>query len=192
MLTTDRMKEESEKLQMLNLDLENLTSYPDVLPPTPTPKQEEQPFDISQCGSDGYFQKIFKVEAGGKVRAKNPYASAAGPYQFIKSTWNSLCREMGVNYSLEDRYDMNKATQVMAYFTKKNEAVLRRNGVPVNNMTRYMCHFLGAGRAAKLLKASDDTPLTAFLSAHEMNVNKGYVKGGTVGSLKRLMARKMA
>ena len=196
MLTTDRMKEESEKLQMLNLDLENLTSYPDVLPPSPTPKQEEQPFDISQCGSDGYFQKIFKSEAGGNVRAKNRYGSAAGPYQFIASTWKGLCKEMGVNYSLDDRYDMNKATQVMSYFTKKNDAVLRKHGLPVNNFTRYSCHLLGAGTAAKFLRMSDDTPMTAVLSVKGCQANPGLAwKNGaptTVGFVKRWLHRRMA
>ena len=156
----------------------------------------EEPFDINACGSNDYFKKIFKSEAGGNRFAKNKYGSAAGPYQFISSTWTGLCREMGVNYSLEDRFDMSKATHVMSYFTKKNEAVLRKAGLPVNNMTRYACHFLGAGTAAKMLRMSDDTPMTAVLSVAGCKANPGLAwKNGaptTVGFVKRWLYKRMS
>lgn len=157
-------------------------------------------FDINASGSDNYFSKIFKSEAGGDRFAHNSNGSAAGPYQFINSTWLGLCKEMGVNYTLNDRYDMSKATHVMSYFTKKNEAVLRKAGLPVNNFTRYACHFLGAGTAVKFLRMPDDASMTSVLSWEGCRANPGLAWKGskanghptTVGYVKRWLQKRMS
>ena len=145
-----------------------------------------------------YFRKIFQAESGGKMGRGNPYGSAYGPYQFIKSTWINLCRKYGLNYSLADRNDMQKATHVMQLFTEENRRglmkVLKRE--PTHGEL-YLAHFLGLGGAQQFLRHSNGESLGSVFSRAILKANPGYCydkargRYRTVGELKQLLGEKM-
>lgn len=155
----------------------------------------DPPMEFGDSGIAGYCKKIFKSEANNNLKAHNKYGSAYGPYQFINSTWKGLTREMGVNWGLEDRADMQKATRVMEYFTRKNEKVLRRYGIPINDTTRYAAHFLGPEGAVKLWRAPSTAPMTTVLSVDGCKANPGLAwKHGaptTVGFVRQWLNNRM-
>lgn len=154
---------------------------------------------FSKMGSMGdYFKKIFKAEAGGKLNAKNPFGTAYGPYQFIASTWQNLCRKYGLNYTLADRGDMQKATHVMQLFTEENRRGLRKVlGRDPGHGELYLAHFLGLGGAQQFLRHSDNEYVNNVFSRAILKANPGYCydkKRGryrTVGELKQLLGEKM-
>ena len=151
-----------------------------------------------------YLKKIFKAEAGNNPYAvnKQPGQTAAGAYQFIDSTWKGMCRKYGLNYTLNDRFDLQKATHVMQLFTEENRRGLR--GLLKREPTHgelYLAHFLGLGGALKVLRHRDDEPLTNVMSMKAINVNKGYCRQRvgkswgrvlTIGEMKQILGRKMA
>ena len=145
-----------------------------------------------------YFKKIFQAESGGKMGRGNPYGSAYGPYQFIKSTWTNLCRKYGLNYSLADRNDMQKATHVMQLFTEENRRGLRKTlGREPTHGELYLAHFLGLGGAQQFLRHSNGESLGSVFSRAILKANPYYCydkKRGryrTVGELKQLLGEKM-
>ena len=156
-------------------------------------------------GSVGdYMRKIFKAEAGNNPYARNKQKgqTAAGAYQFIKSTWLNMCKKYGLSYSLDDRFDMQKATHVMQLFTEENRRGLRNflKREPTHGEL-YLAHFLGLGGALKVLRHKDDEPLTNVMSMNSINVNKWYCRQRvgkswgrvlTIGEMKQILGRKMA
>jgi len=103
-----------------------------------------------------YLQSIALIESGGNANAKAGTSSASGMFQFTEGTWKDMAKEMGKEYSLNDRFDPQKATEVAAYFSSKQQKQLEKGiGRETNNTDMYMSHFLGAGGATKFLKAKD-------------------------------------
>lgn len=113
-------------------------------------------FDLTK-----YLQSTALVESSGNTAALNKKSSAAGMFQFTEGTWNQMTKEMGKQYSLEDRFDPKKSAEVMAYFTKKQKAQLEKGtGQEATNVDLYMAHFLGAGGATQFINAMYKNPGT--------------------------------
>ena len=118
--------------------------------PAPAPSAPSSP-DMKK-----YLQSIALIESGGNTNAKAGTSSASGMFQFTEGTWKQMAKEMGKEYSLNDRFDPQKATEVAAYFSSKQQKQLEKGvGRETNNTDMYMSHFLGAGGATKFLKAKD-------------------------------------
>lgn len=155
-----------------------------------------------------YFTKVSGAESlgsgGDQARAKT--SSALGRFQFVKKTWidlmtthePDLVRTLSRSELLALRSDPGMATRMMGHLTRANEAALRNAGLPVNDMTRYLAHFLGAGGAVKLLKADwDQSAATLLPGAAKDNREVFYgrsERGGdpmTVGQIVAWATRKM-
>ncbi len=145
-----------------------------------------------------YMATTAMLESGGDANARAKTSSAGGMFQFLDGTWKQLTKEMGKNYSLEDKFDPRKAAEVMAYFTEKNKKQLERStGRPASNTDLYMAHFLGAGGASKFLNAMGRNPnaLAADMDPRAARANKNiyYDESGKPRTLKQvydLMASK--
>ena len=145
-----------------------------------------------------YNRNIGYAEGGKGVKAltaKNPLSSASGKYQFLKDTWKSLGGQWGSNPNLafgglnpseaEQDYRQNK-------FTQRNADYLRKSGVTVNSAALSAAHFLGAGGAAKILKAHDDTPINSLITSKEYAANKSVFNNAkTVGGFKKWAAKRV-
>lgn len=107
-----------------------------------------------------FYHKLSQAESGGKS-IKNPQkgASAAGIYQFTEGTWKSVVNKLGLNYTLNDRYDPKKQQVVIEQFTKDNERSLYNTlGRKPNNTELYTAHFLGSGGANTFLRQLNENP----------------------------------
>ena len=56
-----------------------------------------------------------------KVKNPNPNSSATGLFQFTKGTWQDGCKQLGVDWDLEDRKDVEKATVMTIHFIGRGE-----------------------------------------------------------------------
>lgn len=123
------------------------------------------------------------------ARAKT--SSAAGLFQFIDQTWLGAVKKYGAKHGMEDaaaaitqdskgryvvvdaekrqeilnhRFDPMKAAALAGELIQENRANLEmRLGRAVNSAEIYAAHFLGAGGAAKLLKAAPETAAAEIL-----------------------------
>lgn len=146
-----------------------------------------------------YLQATALVESGGNTNAKASTSSAGGMFQFLDGTWKQMTKEMGKDYSLQDKFDPKKAAEVMAYFTQKQKTQLEKGtGKAASNTDLYMAHFLGAGGATKFINAmgKDSSQSAAAMDPAAAKANKSiyYDKSGKERSLKEvydLMGSKM-
>lgn len=157
-------------------------------------KPAEVPANIEK-----YLKATALLESGGNASAKAGTSSASGMFQFINSTWAQTVKEMGKNYTAEDRFDPAKATEVMAYFTSKQKSQLEKGtGKEASNVDLYMAHFLGAGGATKFINAMAKNPAmsAAAMDPAAAAANKNiYFDQGRERSLQEvygLMGQKMA
>jgi hypothetical protein len=150
---------------------------------------------------NSYMKAIAQIESGGNANAKSSTSSAAGLFQFTEGTWKDMTKEMGKNYTSQDRFDPAKSAEVMEHFTKKNRAQLEKGtGKQANNTDMYMAHFLGAGGATKFLngmQVNQNQSAAQMMGDKAASANKNifYDKSGKERSLKEvyeLMGQKVA
>ena len=152
------------------------------------------PADIGQ-----YMAATAMIESGGDPNARAKTSSAGGMFQFLDSTWKELTKEMGKNYSVQDKFDPKKAAEVMAYFTQKQKRQLEKGtGRAATNTDLYMAHFLGSGGAVKFLNAMNRNPnaIAADMDPRAAKANKNiyYDQSGRARTLQEvynLMSNKM-
>lgn len=128
-----------------------------------------------------YYASIRAAESGGNDTAKNPNSTATGRYQFIQSTWDGLrAKHPELGLTADGRLDPEQQERAIRAFTEDNARTLVRAGVAVTNGTLYAAHFLGAGTAAKVLRAGLDQSMSSLVGAGVMAANK-FLNGKTVG-----------
>lgn len=163
-------------------------------PAGPVSMPSAAPADIQK-----YLQATALVESGGNANARAGTSSAGGMFQFVDATWKQMVKEMGKDYSLQDKFDPKKSAEVMAYFTQKQKGQLEKGiGRQASNTDLYMSHFLGAGGATKFLNAMQQNPSqsAAMLDPAAAKANKSiyYDPSGRERSLQEvysLMGKKM-
>lgn len=125
---------------------------------------------------ENYYRTLAQIESGNNPNARAKTSSAAGLYQFTEGTWDSLVKDLGLNYTLDDRLDPEKSRKVVEEFTKRNEKSLRNKlGRNPNEAELYLAHFSGAGGARKLLDTIGTNPealVTDFVSKAALKANK--------------------
>ncbi|CAO3457015.1 lytic transglycosylase domain-containing protein [Azospirillum largimobile] len=124
-------------------------------------------------------------ESGLDSAAKNSRSSAAGPFQFLESTWLDLFRRHGAAYGqgelashiqvrngvssvkdpairrqiLELRHDVDLSAGMAArYLAEGRDALEKRLGRQASESESRMAYVLGSGGAAKLIRAAESTP----------------------------------
>lgn len=146
--------------------------------------------------------KIGGAESGGVA---NPYqtpnlagaSSAYGKYQFTRGTWIDTYRKENPRTGLSDariwalRTDPQLQERLMARLTRDNSATLTQAGLPVNDATVYLAHFLGSGGAIKVLQADANTPVERLLTKAQVDANPTVLRGKTVGQVAQWAAGKM-
>ena len=151
-----------------------------AIPPKPTGEGG----DMSK-----YLQSIAMIESGGNTNAKAKTSSAAGLFQFTDATWKDMTKKMGKDYSLEDKTDPAKATEVAEFFTKLQKTQLEKGtGKEANSTDMYMAHFLGAGGATSFLNALGKDPSKSAAEhvgkkAADANIGIFYDQSGKPRSL---------
>lgn len=177
--------------------------------PAPTPSSAKVADAVEAVASDGSTAKRVMVasqqvaglsghsftailaqatqESGLDSAAKNSRSSAAGPFQFLESTWLDLFRRHGAAYGQGDlasqiqvrggvssvkdpevrrrildlRHDVDLSAGMAArYLAEGREALEKRLGRPTSESESRMAYVLGSGGAAKLIRAAESTPGT--------------------------------
>lgn len=141
---------------------------------------------------DDYLSVVSRIESNDTLFAKNPKSSASGLFQFIESTWKAYGGKWGSVGGLAfGGLKPSRAEQeaIMRAFTTDNAKVLQANGVRINTATLYAAHFLGAGKAARILKMPGETPIEAVTTEKERRANPSVLRG-TVGDFRAWLSRK--
>lgn len=142
-----------------------------------------------QIGQD-YYASIRAAESGGNDAARNPNSTATGRYQFIQSTWDGLrAKHPELGLTADGRLDPAQQERAIRAFTEDNAKTLIRAGVAVTNGTLYAAHFLGAGTAAKVLRAGMGEPIASLVGSGVMAANK-FLQGKTVADFVAWAERK--
>ncbi|CAO3427082.1 lytic transglycosylase domain-containing protein [Azospirillum doebereinerae] len=126
-------------------------------------------------------------ESGLNAAAKNSNSSAAGPFQFLESTWLDLFRRHGAAYGqgelasqiqskggvssvkdpaarqkiLDLRHDVDLSAGMAArYLSEGRERLEKRLGRPASESESRIAYVMGVGGAAKLIRAAESAPQT--------------------------------
>lgn len=140
---------------------------------SPANLPDGQQFDLPT-----YLKKLSPVEG----TAKNSRSSAKGHFQFLKSTWIEEYKQVFGNTKETDeqilakRKDRGIATKVAEHFTSKNIQKLVDAGLPVNDATVYLTHFLGTADAIKVLSAHADETIGKLVRSEAVEANPGVFK----------------
>lgn len=141
-----------------------------------------------QTGADfDYLMRTAERESAFDATAQAATSSAAGLFQFIEQTWFAMMARHGADHGygeaaraieqsdtgrynvsdpamrqqiLDMRFDPQVASLMAGELASENAAYLEQSlGRRPDAGELYIAHFLGAGGAARLIKASEDMPM---------------------------------
>lgn len=128
-------------------------------------------------GPSASYQERLNVAEG---HIQNPRSTAVGTGQFLKETWLDMVkiyRPAIAEGKTDDEIlalrtsDPALAQDMVKAFTAENQRALTGAGLPVNDQTLYLAHFLGASGAIRVLQADPDTPITEVTSKAAQDSN---------------------
>lgn len=125
----------------------------------------------------------------------NPGSHAAGVGQFQPSTWRDITRgepeaagksEADLLAMRTDPQQAGFAERMTAKLATQNAGALAAAGLPVNDSTVYLAHFLGAQGAIKALSAQDPAaPISSVATPDQIKANPEVLGGNkTVADLR--------
>lgn len=182
--------------------------------PTPSNSQETSTGQVSGKGGDikteiarhakkvgvdpSLMQAFAVVESDLNPNAKASTSSAAGLYQFIRSTWQEQIAKFGQKYGLKANaspFDVEASTLLASEYIKQNQRYISRVKPDTNFTDLYLTHFLGQGGANKFLSLSPDTiAAQALPQAAAANKPIFYSKSGqplTVRAIYENLSKKL-
>jgi hypothetical protein len=122
-----------------------------------------------------YLATIAQLESSGDVNAQAKTSSAAGMFQITKGTLNLLNKKFGTAYTLDDRFDPKKATEMASLLTDDNRRVMESLlGRSPTDIEMYMAHMLGPSTANKMLRASRTTGINQVVSGAQFVANREF------------------
>lgn len=144
-----------------------------------------------------FSEKVARVESGGNPFAHAAGSSATGLGQFINSTWTQLLRKHRPDIAkgktdgqlLSMRTDPALSSQMIDAYGNDNAESLQKNGIPVNDASKYGAHWFGADNFSKIFHADPSTPIENIVGREAAN-NNGLT-GKTADQVKTLTANKM-
>jgi len=145
---------------------------------------------------DSYMVKTRGAESSGDDMATAGTSSAGGRYQFTDGTWVSYYRRrFGANVSRQEalarKFDGGVQETLMRDLTADNAAQLQGSGLPVNEGTLYLSHFLGPRDAKRVLQADPARPLEGLISQDSINANASILRGKSASEVVQWAQRKM-
>lgn len=143
----------------------------------------------------GLIDQIISVESGGK-NVSNPNSSAAGPGQFIDSTWLDMLAKHRPDIAgsrdelLALKGDPNLSRAMTEAYAGDNAGILSKAGHPVTPGTQYLAHFAGPQGAVGILNSDPSTPAGAVLGDRAVKANP-FLANMSAGDLAAWADRKM-
>lgn len=142
---------------------------------------------------DEYWPMLAKIESNNELFAKAVSSSASGLYQFIRATWVGEGGKWGSDVSKAFggmQPTAEEQLQRAKSFTLKNAKALVASGITINPATLYAAHFLGAGTAISLLRASNNARADYMAGVKATRANPSILQGKTVAQFRDWLHRK--
>ncbi|QVW55700.1 hypothetical protein pEaSNUABM9_00119 [Erwinia phage pEa_SNUABM_9] len=143
------------------------------------------------------------AESKFNYKAKNPYASAAGLFQFVNGTWDGMMGKYANNFGIpgtlsagRGQYDPHANAILGLQFIRDNIKSAQKDlgGKAPPPAVAYLYHFLGAGGGRQFLQAwqkNPNAPATAAASVTRKvlagNKNVFFTKTGKMRTLNEVM-----
>lgn len=140
---------------------------------------------------DDFTNRLMKAESGGDPSATNPASTARGLYQITAPTQAGIARnhpEANIPATGTMTPEQQKVAALL--LDQDNRSALAAQGVQPTDANAYGAWFLGAPTAAKVLTASDSTPVSALTGAGAVQANP-FLKNMTVGDFRNWTAGKI-
>lgn len=166
--------------------------------PAITPNTVPPPANLPSGASQNINDLIIQAESGGRTNAAATTSRAYGLGQFVPKTFNGLVAQAKPGDALYgktfDDYKASPALQraAMAKLTEINVKTLQTRQIPIDDVSIYLAHFLGAGGATRVLRAPDTALLTDVVAKNQRDANPAvFSKVKTVADLKAWARKKI-
>lgn len=154
-------------------------------------------FTVSKTVSDETLDCIIQIESAGKPLAKAPTSSALGLGQFLDHTWlvevqrhrPDVMAGKSQAQVLAMRRDPSFSIEILARFTEDNQHIV---GMGCTGGDLYLAHFLGAGAAQAVYKASPLAPVGPIVGQAAVAANRSILMGKTCSQVRAWSAKRMA
>jgi hypothetical protein len=154
-----------------------------------------------------YAGAVGGAESGNNPTATSPTSSAAGPDQFINSTWldEMKTHRPDLTNGLSDQQilamrtappanDPGPSSEMTNDYAQDNTPELQQHSIPITPVSLYAAHHFGPGGAVDLYAAEakdPTTPVTSIFPPAVIQANPGLA-GQTVGGLMGTLRQQMA
>lgn len=137
-----------------------------------------------------FLDHLMRAESSGRDFAANPRSTALGAFQFIKSTFVAVARqhfaaevaELSDDGLLGLRTNRHFARRAAAAYSKENAAYLHEQGIRATFAHLRLAFLVGAGGAAKVIKAAPQATVSSVLSDAAIRANP-FMKSMTAADL---------
>lgn len=146
-----------------------------AMTPTAGPDTGEENPNVDAPAGD-YYAKLRGPEGSkDNYNAVNPTSGASGPYQFLKSTWQSYMKNPKLGLTMDGFYHPSEHPEqhdaaIHAYTADSMDAIKPILGRLPTKGELYSMHLLGQGGGAQLLK-NLSKPVRETVSAAAINAN---------------------
>lgn len=143
--------------------------------------------------TDTWLKTAGHLESTHNPKAVNRHTGAAGRYQFVKGTWRVMISRYGHKYGYTQRtsrFDPVASRNMAKEYRNENARVLRKAlGREPTHTDLYAAHLLGAGGAAKVLRAAHwKTAANLLPKAAKYNRKLFYTSSGKARSVRQFNA----
>lgn len=148
-----------------------------------------------------YLKSIALTESGGNRNAAPKTSSARGLFQFTEDTWKNTVKQMGKDWSMQDRMDPTKSAEAAAFFTRQNASVFKKKfGREPSNEELYLMHFLGSEGAMKFIDTLQKDPgisaatvvgFKAFSANKDLFLDKANNRNRSVAEVYQLLSGRL-
>lgn len=146
--------------------------------------------------------RIIGHESAGRVDARNPRSTAAGPGQFIDSTWLEMMRrkrpdlvqgrtpQQVLALRTDPELGAQLGREMTQAYAESNAEQLKAAGLPVTGGSLRLAHLLGPAGAKTVMSTGANVALAEVLPGQVLAANP-FMQGMTAGQLRAWSDRQM-
>ena len=198
-MTTNLPKSLTEEVEATSTNLTGSKSAADIAttsgkmrskPTIPQGAMIPQSASSSRDAFDMFKGAIGQAESQGNYGARNQSgSSASGKYQVIRSTFELYAKDKnspvyGMTFEQFQKSSPDVQEALMDYMLRDYNRVLSAGGVPIDEKTLYLAHFLGPDTAVKVYNSNPKDSLSKYITKdghYDLMVkqNPGLITPGT-------------